>query len=382
MKSSPSSPEAISELVREAAAAGSSVQISGGGTKLGWGPPPPSRPDLELSTAGLAEIKEHNEGDLTAVLEAGVPLQEAQTKFAEASQMLALDPFLGAHAEATIGGVVAASDQGPLRHRYGGARDLVLGATLVLADGSVVHSGGKVIKNVAGYDLAKLFSGSFGTLGVIAEVVVRLHPAAQGPLTVVGRSDRPAALSAGASLLAHRLFEIEALDVFWEKGSGEVLALSGGGAPEKQAAVCEAAFSEAGLEVSTEDDLERWELQRRRQRSGTGAVLRLSHLPTELGRVLELAHSSDAGVVGRAGLGVTWLSLPPVGESELVGLVEEIRSSLDPRPVMVMDAPEAVRAKVDVWGRHDRGAVELMRRVKRSFDSAGVFKPGFFVGGV
>jgi glycolate oxidase FAD binding subunit len=380
MKASPPSPEAASELVLEAAAAGSSVQVIGGGTKLAWGPPP-READFELSTAELNEIVEHNEGDLTAVLQAGVRLQEAQKRFAEASQMLALDPWLGEGTEATIGGVVACSDQGPLRHRYGGVRDLVLGATLVLADGSVVHSGGKVIKNVAGYDLAKLFCGSFGTLGVIAEVVVRLHPAAQHPLTVVGRSDRPATLSAGASLLAHRLFEVEALDVFWDKGSGEVLALAAGGAPEKQAAVCASAFSEAGLEVSTEDDMERWERQRRGQRSKQGAVLRVSHLPTELARVLELARRVRAGAVGRAGLGVTWLSLPPAGEGDLVGLVDEVRSNLGSRPVTVCNAPEAVRAKVDVWGRHDRGAVELMRRVKLSFDSAGVFKPGFFVGG-
>ena len=106
-----------------------------------------------------------------------MPLAEAQARSARAGQMLALDPPLGAGAAATIGGVIAANDSGPLRHRYGGVRDLVVGITVVLSDGTIAKSGGKVIKNVAGYDLAKLFAGSFGTLGLIARVAVRLHPA-------------------------------------------------------------------------------------------------------------------------------------------------------------------------------------------------------------
>ena len=123
--------------------------------------------DVELSTAGVADVVEHNEGDLTAVLDAGAPLAAAQAAFAEAGQMLALDPPLGAGGAATIGGVVASGDSGPLRHRYGAARDLVVGMTMALADGTVARAGGKVIKNVAGYDLAKLLAGSFGTLGLI-----------------------------------------------------------------------------------------------------------------------------------------------------------------------------------------------------------------------
>ena len=101
--------------------------------------------------------------------------------------MLALDPPLGPDAAATIGGVVATGDSGPLRHRYGAPRDLVVGMTIALADGTIARSGGKVIKNVAGYDLAKLFAGSFGTLGVIVEVAVRLHPLADTRVTAAGR---------------------------------------------------------------------------------------------------------------------------------------------------------------------------------------------------
>ena len=379
-KRSPTSTDEIAESLKDAARVGSTVQVSGGGTKLGWGPPVEA--DLELSTTAMDEVLEHNEGDLTAVVQAGVPLQRAQARFAEASQMLGLDPPLGERSEATIGGVIAAADQGPLRHRYGPARDQVLGVTLVPASGSVVRSGSKVIKNVAGYDLAKLFCGSFGTLGVIAELVVRLHPAPRDPLTVVGRSGDVGALAAGATLLAHRLFEIEALDVFWDQGWGEVLALAAGGAPDKQAAVCAAAFSESGLEVSIEQGGERWARQRSVQRTETGAVVRVSGLPAKLARVLELARTVGASAVGRAGLGVSWLRLPDAPGDDLVGSIEEVRSALNPWPVMVLDAPEEVRAKVDVWGQQDKGVVELMRRVKRRFDGGGLFKPGYFVGGV
>ncbi|MDQ3751552.1 MAG: hypothetical protein M3333_01500, partial [Actinomycetota bacterium] len=159
-------------------------------------------------------------------------------------------------------------------------------------------------------------------------------------------------------------------------------ALAAGGAPDKQAAVCATAFSEAGLEVSTEKGRERWARQRGMQRTQDGAVVRVSGLPAQLGRVLELARAVGASAVGRAGLGVSWLRLPDAPEDELVGSIEEVRSALGPWPVTVLDAPKGVRAKIDVWGQQDEGVVELMRRVKQRFDGAGVFKPGYFVGGV
>ena len=174
-------PIASETEIAEALAQGTPVRIAGGGTKLGWGEPVEA--ERELSTAGLDRIVEHNAGDLTAILEAGVPLAAAQERFAEAGQMLALDPPDGG---ATIGGVVATGDSGPLRPRYGGPRDLVLGLRAALPDGSVIKSGGKVIKNVAGYDLGKLMAGAFGTLGAIVEVAVRLHPQPERTATAAG----------------------------------------------------------------------------------------------------------------------------------------------------------------------------------------------------
>ena len=207
----------------ELLAAGGSVRPRGGGTKWDWGAAVPE-PDVVLSTARFDGI-EHNAGDLTAVLGTGVRLADAQAVFAEAGQMLALDPPDGG---ATIGGVVATADSGPLRHRYGAARDLLLGMTAALADGSVARSGGTVIKNVAGYDLAKLFAGSLGTLGVITQVVVRLHPLPVESATVAARGDDPAALGRVAARWFAEPLELEALDVSWSAGSGAVLARVGG----------------------------------------------------------------------------------------------------------------------------------------------------------
>src|ERR1700693_116516 len=186
----PRSTEDVAKELARTSALGQAVRIAGARTKLGWGRTD-GHYDALLSTAHLDRVREHNAGDLTAVLEAGVPLAEAQERFAAAGQMLALDPWLGADQQATVGGVLATSDSGPLRHRYGPPRDLVLGMTVVLADGTVSRSGGQVIKNVAGYDVAKLFCGSFGTLGVIASVNVRLHPLPQSTATAVARTGDP-----------------------------------------------------------------------------------------------------------------------------------------------------------------------------------------------
>ncbi len=190
-----------------ASAEGRTVRIRGAGTKLGWGAPTAAA-DIELCTTGLNRIVEHNVGDLTAILEAGVPLADAQRTFAAAGQMLALDPPLGGQPRfpsgATIGGIVATGDSGPLRHRYGAPRDLIVGATVALSDGTVARSGGKVIKNVAGYDLAKLFAGSFGTLGVILSVSVRLHPLPARGHDRARRRRRPRRCSAAAALTLSR----------------------------------------------------------------------------------------------------------------------------------------------------------------------------------
>src|SRR5215467_6169505 len=153
----------------------------GGGTKLGWGNPS-SRGDIILSTAGLNKIIEHAWADLTVTVEAGCTIQTLQETLAPHGQRLALDPLWPERA--TVGGSLATNDSGALRLRFGALRDLVIGVTIALPDGTLASSGGKVVKNVAGYDLPKLVIGAVGTLGVITRAVFRLHPIPRNSRTV------------------------------------------------------------------------------------------------------------------------------------------------------------------------------------------------------
>lgn len=377
----PSSVEETADVLRAAGTGQQPVRIVGGGTKRSWGGATTVSPAVEVSTERLDRIVEHNEGDLTAVLQAGAPLTRVQAALAEADQMVSLDPPLGEGDRATVGGIVATADSGPLRHRYGAARDLILGVTVVLADGTVARAGGKVIKNVAGYDLAKLFTASFGTLGLIVEVVMRLHPRPRETLTAVGRSNDPGRLGEAAAAVAHSPFGPECLDVWWAGGQGEVLARFAGAAPDAAAKEVATLMGQAGLEsglVGHDDAL--WERQRAAQRSADRTVVRVSGLPAELARVVRAADTMGGSLVGRAGLGLSWVSVAGGDAGEAASAVEELRRRLEPFPCVVLDAPDAVREKVDVWG--DASAVGLMRRVKDRFDPHRICNPGIFVGGI
>jgi FAD/FMN-containing dehydrogenase len=171
-----SEPETVAEAA-EVLAAGPRVSIEREGG------------EVILSTRRLNRVLEHEPGDLTAIVEAGIRLSELQAHLAPHGQMLALDP----PGDPTIGACLAGDLSGPRRHRYGAMRDLVIGVTVVLADGTVASSGGKVVKNVAGYDLGKLFAGSRGRLGLIARVALRLHARPAAEATVVAETDDPRA---------------------------------------------------------------------------------------------------------------------------------------------------------------------------------------------
>jgi len=375
----PATPEEAASALRDADAAGQRVRFVGGGTKSGWGTPVPPA-DVEVSTGALDGIVEHNAADLTAVLQAGAPLSGVQEELAAAGQMLALDPP-DPDGRATVGGVVATGDTGPLRHRYGAPRDQVLGIRVALADGTLARSGGKVIKNVAGYDLAKLFAGSFGTLGLVVEVAVRLYPLPAARATTVGTSDDSGALARAARAVGDAPLELEALDVRWGTGRGALLARAAGVAAGERAGraaeLMRACALRAGVE---EEDEPLWDRQRALQRSEGGAVVRVSGARSDLPAVLAAARSLDADVAGRAGLGLLWVRLPEADDAGLVAAIEELRGALAPRPCVVFDAPEAVRGKVDVWG--EPSALSLMRRVKDRFDPKGTCNPGIFVGGI
>ena len=169
----PEHEDEVAKLLSYANQQGLKVLVRGSGTQLHTGFPP-SKGDIVLSTARLNSLVEHAPHDLTVTVQAGITLASLQTALAEARQWLALDPMLAP--EATMGGIIATNSSGPRRLRYGGVRDQIIGVRVVLADGTIAKGGGKVVKNVAGYDLPKLFTGSLGTLGVIVEATFRLYP--------------------------------------------------------------------------------------------------------------------------------------------------------------------------------------------------------------
>lgn len=374
----PRSIEDAAETLRALGERKTSLRFEGSGTKRSWGELG-SEPEAQLHTTGMSGIVEHNAADLTAVVDAGTTLEELQSALGEADQMLALDP---PDRNATVGGVVATGDSGPLRHRYGAARDLLLGMTVVLSDGAVARSGGKVIKNVAGYDLAKLFAGSYGTLGLIARISVRLHARPPATSTARGISADVEVVQRAAAAVTHAPLEAMAVDVAWDGGAGRALARFGGATSYRQAERAASLMTDAGADPELiEHDEIVWSEQRSRQRSDGGVVVRVSGLQTEIARVLRAAERIGGSVAGRAG-GLMWVTVPEADAAEAVGRVEELRRDLAPLVCVVLDAPDEVRSKLDVWGATDDGAVDLMRRVKGRFDPLGICNPGIFVGGI
>jgi glycolate dehydrogenase FAD-binding subunit len=386
----PGSPEEAAELLRALGEAGRAVRPVGGRTKVDWGGV--GEPvAVELETGGMAEILEHNEGDLTAVLQAGVPLAKAQARFGDAGQMFALDPPLGAGDATTIGGLVASADSGPLRHRYGGVRDLVLGITLALSDGTIAKAGSKVIKNVAGYDLGKLFTGSYGTLGLILDVTVRLHPKPVATTTAFGASDDAGVLAGAATKLAGLPLEADSLDAAWQQGSGRLLARFGGASAGDQAEVAAKHMREAGLESvqTAEDDDDLWAALRSAQRAssraadgssaGGGAVLKVSGRVTDLATAIRVTERAGGTLVSRAAHGLSWIALDA---GDLARRATDVRDGLQPRPVVLLDGPAGLRRDFDPWGPIDAGALQVMRRIKERFDTHRIFRPGAYLGGI
>jgi glycolate oxidase FAD binding subunit len=255
--------------------------------------------DVVLSTARLNRVLEHEPGDLTAIVEAGIRLSELQQALAPHGQMLALDP----PGDPTIGACLAGGLSGPRSHRYGAMRDLVIGVTVVLADGTVASSGGKVVKNVAGYDLGKLFAGSRGRLGLIARVALRLHTKAAAEATVVAETDDPRAV--WSELLRSQLTP-SAVDLL---PSGRIAVLFEGGAAavEAQASACPGSPADAAV----------WDESRALQdRAGA-----------------RVPFAWQDCLVARPGAGLAFVAEP--AERPWSPLAERVRAAFDPDGVLV-----------------------------------------------
>jgi len=377
----PRDDQELAAALRTVSAARRTTVISGGGTKLGWGRPAPV--DVLIRTSKLDAIT-HRYGDLTATIGAGATLAAVNRELARHGQWLPIDsPFEGT----TIGGMVATNDAGPLRHRFGTPRDRVLGATLALADGRLVKAGGTVVKNVAGYDLARLVSGSFGTLAALTSVTVKVEPlpAASGSL-VVRLAGRDGLVERATALMDSPL-ELTALDLratFTNTGGVSVLLLVRmASSPAATAAQLTAAKAMVAAEVDLvheADEAELWRKQVRDPWVGSGAVVRLSWRPADLPHVLSLVHDAQqlanvpVVMTGRIGVGAGLVRIEGEAPAQLA-VVEALRASPRVGHVVVLRADAAVREAIDVWGPLG-DSVRVMAAIKRALDPAGILNAG------
>jgi glycolate oxidase FAD binding subunit len=387
----PGTIEETSEVLKLASREELAVSPRGGGTKMGLGNPP-RQVDLILSTLRMDGIIEHVPGDQIVRAQAGLKLEDLQENLAGSDQLLGVDP---PEEGATVGGVVAANASGSRRLRYGTVRDLIIGIKVVLADGTVAKAGGKVVKNVAGYDLSKLFTGSLGTLGVIAEANFRLHPIRESARTVFVEVDDHTQIPDVAQALTHSSvsqFVLDALEMRWEGDRGVIAALFEGIEPAVEAqssAAAEILRSHGEVKVLGKDDGDEfWNSFARRPWATGDVALKIGAPPADLTAVLDsiLGAAERAGVEarlsGHAGTGVTFAGLS--GEDDgIVDVVEEVREIRVRRggSVVVQEAPLSIKERLDVWGPAG-DYLGLTRRVKEKFDPGYTMNPGRFLGGI
>ena len=368
----PTTVDQVAEVVRAGAADGRTVVPVGGRSKLTWAPPPDSC-DLLLDLTGLDRVVEHVAGDLTVVAEAGVRLADLQAQVGRAGQLLGLDP---PEDGATLGGVVSANASGPRRLRYGTTRDLLIGITVVLADGTVAHAGGKVVKNVAGYDLGKLFTGAHGTLGVVVSTTWRLHPVP--PARRVVTLELPDAAAAGplSVALARSTLTPSAVELIAGGDGPARLVVLFESIAESVAGQATAAVALLGGGEESEDLPENFG---RRPGGADDVLLRLAHAPASLSAVLEALPAGTA-VAAHAATGVSYAAVPA---GEAAEALPRLRAAIAPHDgtAVVLRAPDAVRERLDHWGPVG-DSLDLMRRVKERFDPERRMSPGRFVGGL
>ncbi|MGE5413142.1 MAG: FAD-binding oxidoreductase, partial [Syntrophomonadaceae bacterium] len=375
----PASIEEAAAVVGETARDGKSLLFVGGGTDLDLGPPPESL-DVLLRTVRLDRVVEHAPSDQIAVVEAGVTLARLEQVLAAHGQRLALDP--PRPDRATVGGVIAANAFGPRRARYGAARDLLIGVTLVRAEGRIARGGGKVVKNVAGFDLPRLMAGSLGTLALLATATFRLHPLPEDAvtLTVEGLSARR--LLDLVARMREAQLEPDSVVAFRTAGGAFELAVRFEGFPrgvaEQRDRFAKLAAPDPGrggteaLDAAAAAAL--WARHDALRCAGTVRA-KIAALPASLERVERDAFSplsaslGDAAILWYPTLGLGFAGGVPESPARAAEAIEAARRALaaEGGTVVLQAAPEAVRALTPPWGPPPQ-ALPLLREVKSRLD--------------
>jgi glycolate oxidase FAD binding subunit len=378
----------LAEMLRWADAEGLTLAPRGAGTKLALSG---VAGRAVLSTARLSGPIEHCAGDLTATVPAGATLAAVNDLLGRERQWLPLDP--PARDRATIGGIVATNDSGPRRHRHGPPRDLLIGVELALANGTRCKAGGRVVKNVAGYDLGRLVCGSFGSLAVITAATFKLAPLPAASRTVVASADTAERLARLTELLTAAPLTPSAIELEAPRHRLLVRFETTERAADQQAAAASAICLQQGAGVVTlagEDEAAAWRAYEGAIWGAGGILVKVAVLPTRVGHLLgrldELSdrHALEHRAGGRSALGVLSVRLtePSPGggrdrPAAVAGFIEELRGHAEAEggSAVVTAASRAVREHIDPWGSPG-DALAIMRAVKARFDPRRTLNPG------
>jgi len=376
----PSTGEELANALKAADAAELKVAPVGGGTQLDLGMPP-TRLDVAIETTNLNRVVEYEPADLTITVEAGMRLAELQRILGENGQFLALDPPL--EDAATIGGVIATNASGPLRFAYGSARDLVIGTRVANPDGTVTHAGGRVVKNVAGYDLNKLYIGSLGTLAIVVELSFKLAPIPPALATLAGTFGD----SGGVRTLLGQVVRSPLAPIAIElTGSREVVFRLGGypQAVERQVRELSALIVSSGGQVGELD----WDALRQQRLAARrrDVVLKTAVPISAAAMAVDILERRLDGlgptVWAHAGNGVAYAACnAPMESSAIAAARSEVQALGSNASLVVERCPTALKTELDVWGEPGP-SVALMRAIKAKLDPRNTLNPGRYVGGI
>jgi glycolate oxidase FAD binding subunit len=377
---SPQSTEEIAAITRHADQSGLGIEIVGAGTKRSWGNPVEAA--ILLDTTRLNRVLEHPWQDLTCTVQAGCTWDAMQQTLARHNQFVALDPLWPS--TATVGGIVATNDSGALRHRYGSLRDLIIGMTIVLADGTIAKTGGKVVKNVAGYDLHKLMTGAFGTLGVIAEVTFRLHPLPLHTQNFTVSAPQAAQLAALMAAIRNSHLLTQALQLRGDPHGFHLDIQLNAHPTANHPALLKAMVNDAGLELSDAGE-EVWHAREEICGQTDKMIIKASMLPDRVTACAQEVEEKDGHSVTQS-LGVMYAALPGTNDMQY-RLAEEFRYhvGLDLGTTHVVNQTPAASG-CERWAYIAEGetpnSLPLMQSLKHQFDPNRTLNPNRFLGGI